>query len=481
MKVRTRYAPSPTGYFHIGGARTALFNYLFAKSQGGEFIVRIEDTDVERNVENGAESQLENIDWMKFPPDESPFKPGKVGPYFQTQKLERYKELANKLLAEGKAYRCFCTKEELEHQRNLAEANHQTPKYNRHCLHLSDAEIKANLDKGVESVIRLKIDSNRDYAWDDLVRGPISINGDALTDPVILKSNGIAMYNFAVVVDDYDMDITHILRGEEHISNTPYQIAIKEALGFDSKEIRYGHLSIITNEEGKKLSKRDTNLKQFISDYREMGYLPEALDNFLALLGWSPKDNKELMNLEEMCAKFKLDDVSKSPAKFDETKLAWAGNSHFKLMDNDKYLDFVKPFVTSTNEIYKKHTNDVLLLLKPQISYAKQIDGLIEDLFGTNKNIDAETKAEINNLKEPINKILPILSNEANLVINSEEDAKTLINKIKEETQLKGKELFMPIRILATTQMHGPELAKTLFLIGKENILKNIKHVKEVM
>ncbi len=481
MKVRTRYAPSPTGYFHIGGARTALFNYLYAKSQGGDFIVRIEDTDVERNVENGAESQLENIDWMQFSPDESPFKPGKVGPYFQTQKLERYKELANKLLAEGKAYRCFCSKEELEHQRKVAEANHQTPKYNRRCYNMGELEAQDKLNKGIEYVIRLKIDSNRDYAWDDLVRGPISINGDALTDPVILKSNGIAMYNFAVVVDDYDMDITHILRGEEHISNTPYQIAIKEALGFDSKPIRYGHLSIITNDEGKKLSKRDTNLKQFISDYREMGYLPEALDNFLALLGWSPKDNKELMTLEIMCHKFNLNDVSKSPAKFDETKLEWCGNSHFKILDNDKYLKFVKPFVTSTNEIYKKHTDDVLLLLKPQISYAKQIDGLIEDLFGTDKTIDQETMQEIKELKDAINKIIPVLSNEANLNINSEEDAKALINKIKEETQLKGKELFMPIRILATTKMHGPELAKTLYLMGKDNIIKNIKHIKEAM
>lgn len=480
MKVRTRYAPSPTGYFHIGGARTALFNYLFAKHYDGEFIVRIEDTDTERNVENGAESQLENISWMQFEPDESLLKPGRYGPYLQTQKLKRYEELANKLLLEKKAYRCFCSKHELEEQRKIAEANHQTPKYNRRCLYLSDLEIQDKINKGYEYVIRLKIDDKRDYEWNDLIRGKISINGDALTDPVILKSNKIAMYNFAVVIDDYDMDISHVLRGEEHISNTPYQIAIKEALGFNNKDIKYGHLSIIVNDQGKKLSKRDTTLKQFISDYREMGYLPQAIDNFLCLLGWTPSDNKELMNLNEMIAKFDLNDVSKSPAKFDVDKMNWVSNNHFKLMDIDEYYKFVKPFVKSKNIIYKKHEKDVLLLLKPQISYAMQIDDLIEDLFGVKSKIDSETKKEVIELIDYIKLIKPLLIKYLKSKnLKSEQEAKDLINYIKTETALKGKELFMSIRILCTGQMHGPELAKTLFLLGNDNILKNVELIEK--
>lgn len=479
MKVRTRYAPSPTGYFHIGGARTALFNYLYAKRKGGDFIVRIEDTDIERNVENGAESQLENISWMGITPDESPFNPGKYGPYFQTEKLKRYEELANKLVSEKKAYYCFCSKYELDEQRKIAEEKHETPKYNRRCINLSDIEIKDKLAKGIEYVIRLKIDENKNYEWDDLIRGRISIPGSALTDPVILKSNKIAMYNFAVVIDDYDMDITHVLRGEEHISNTPYQIAIKEALGFNDKKINYGHLSIIINDEGKKLSKRDTNLKQFISDYREMGYLPVAIDNFLALLGWSPSGNKELMRINEMIDRFELRDVSKSPAKFDIDKLNWVSNNHFKLVDIEEYLKFVKPFVKSQNPIYQKHQRDVLLLLKPQISYAKEIDALIDDLFSEQKQVSQEIKNEINSLKDSISKILPIikkllLSNN----LDSEIQAKELINNIKDETHLQGKELFMSIRILSTIHLHGPELAKTLFLLGKDNVLKNISIIE---
>ncbi len=477
MKIRTRYAPSPTGYFHIGGARTALFNFLFAKKMNGDFIVRIEDTDTERNVENGVESQLFNLNWLNIRPDESPQKEGKYKPYQQTQKLDRYQLLAESLLAENKAYRCFCSKEELDEQRKQAEANHETPKYNRKCLMLSENEIRTKITNKQEYVIRLKINENDSYEWNDLVRGKISIPGSALTDPVILKSNKIAMYNFAVVVDDYDMDITHVLRGEEHISNTPYQIAIKKALGFDKKEISYGHLSIIINDEGKKLSKRDSNLKQFIEDYRLLGYLPIAIVNFLCLLGWTPNNNKEVMSLSEMINAFQLEFLSKSPAKFDILKLNWISNQHFKLMEDKKYLEFVKPFVKSKNEIFMQNPDKVLLLLKNQIAYAKQIDDLIIDLFENDK-IDETAKKEINDQKTNIKIIAPILLSlidDANF--EEEENIKKIINTVKEQTKLNGKNLFMPIRLLSTKKQHGPDLATTLSLFGKKRIKQNINDV----
>ncbi|MGL4951539.1 MAG: glutamate--tRNA ligase [Mycoplasma sp.] len=473
MKIRTRYAPSPTGYFHIGGARTALYNYLFAKRFEGDFIVRIEDTDIERNVENGTESQLDNIEWLGISPNESPLNPGNYGPYKQSEKLDVYEKLANQLVEEGKAYFCFCSKEKLDKDRELAELNKQTPKYNRTCLKLTKEEITEKLESGVTRTIRLKMKDNHDYSWKDLVRGEISVPSSALTDPVILKSNKIAMYNFAVVVDDYDMDITHVLRGEEHISNTPYQIAIKEALGFDKKDINYGHLSVIINDSGKKLSKRDTGLKQFISDYNEMGYLPIAVVNFLALLGWVPNDNKEVMTLDEMASKFDLANVGKSPAKFDITKMNWLGNQHFKKMDNNQFLEFVNPFVKSTNEIYLKHKEDVILLFKPQLSYAGEIDSLIEDLF--NNNISKELIDEAKESIEAYKVISPMIIEYINSNdVNDESTFKQMIDHLKNNTGLKGKDLFMPIRILCTTKSHGPELAKTLYLLGKEKIISNV-------
>lgn len=477
MKTRTRYAPSPTGYFHIGGARTALFNFLFAKKMKGDFILRIEDTDNERNVEGGIESQLYNLNWLDISPDESPQKEGEYKPYQQTLKLDRYKMLAETLLKEDKAYCCFCSKEELDEQRKKAEANHETPKYNKKCLSLTKNEIKEKIANKQEYVIRLKINEDEHYEWNDLVRGKISIPGSALTDPVILKSNKIAMYNFAVVVDDYDMDITHVLRGEEHISNTPYQIAIKKALGFDKKEISYGHLSIIVNDEGKKLSKRDLSLKQFIEDYRLLGYLPIAITNFLCLLGWTPSNNKEIMSLSEMINSFQLDGLTKSPAKFDVSKLNWISNQHFKSMNDKEYLEFVKPFVKSENEIYNKNPNKVLLLLKNQISYAKQINDFIVDLFENNK-IDESSNEEIIGQKENIKLVAPILLKLINdIEFDNEENIKKIINNIKEQTKLNGKNLFMPIRLLSTKKQHGPDLTTTLYLFGKKRIKQNIEDI----
>lgn len=480
MKVRTRYAPSPTGYFHVGGARTALFNFLFAKHNNGTFIVRNEDTDIERNVEGGIESQLLNIEWLGFSPDESPLKEGNFGPYQQTKKLNKYSSLAKKLIEQKKAYYCFCSKEELDEQRSIAEQNHQTPKYNRHCLKLSQSEIDAKLKDNIPFVIRLKVDEDKNYEWDDLIREKISIPGSAMTDPIIMKSNGIPMYNFAVVIDDYDMKISHVLRGEEHISNTPYQIAIRDALGFNDYEIRYGHLSIIVNGEGKKLSKRDTTLRQFIEDYKNMGYLPQSITNFLCLLGWSPKTNKEVLNMKEMIENFDIDSVSKSPAKFDIVKMNWIANQHIKLLTDEQYLSFVNQFVTITNEEFLRNKNEVLLLFKNQISFAKELDDLISDLFIDSKTLDDNTLAMFNEQFSNISLIIDEVESKFNSLDNfTTNNITSIINDIKAKFNLSGKNLFMPIRIITTLKSHGPELAKTIFLISKKKVLNNITLIKE--
>lgn len=477
MRVRARYAPSPTGYFHVGGARTALFNYLYAKHMGGDFILRIEDTDTERNVEGGIESQINNLEWMGIEIDESVKNPGNYGPYQQTQKLKRYQELANKLLQEGKAYRCFCTKEELDKNREAAMSGGQTPKYNRHCLHLTKEEIQAKLDAKVPYTIRLKIEDNTEFVWDDMIRGKVTVPTSALTDPVILKSNGIPMYNFGVVVDDHDMQITHVLRGEEHISNTPYQIAIKNALGWKDDPIQYGHLSVIVNESGKKLSKRDKSLKQFIQDYQDMGFLPEAIDNFLALLGWSPSNNQEIMSMKEMIENFEIKKVSKAPTFFDFKKMLWVGNKYFIALDEKKYLDFVAKFVNVDFGQFANKKNDILLLFKKQISYAQELNQLITDTFLKPMDTSKEFRMKLAN--DTWQKTLHAFSQEICKGKDeiSFDEAKQIIDKVKTLSGNKGQDLFMPIRLAITGSEHGPELNKIISILGKQTIRDRLSKV----
>lgn len=462
-KIRTRYAPSPTGFFHVGGARTALFCYLFAKHNNGDFILRIEDTDEQRNVQNGIESQYENLMWLGIKPDESIKNPGKHGPYIQSLKYDRYKELAYELVKQNKAYYCFCTKEELEEQRQRALQNKQTPKYNRKCLNLSKQEIEQNLKSNKPFVIRLKTPDGL-YKWNDLIRGEIEVPSNALTDPVLLKANNTPMYNFAVVIDDYDMDITHVLRGEEHLSNTPYQIAIKKALSFDNKQILYGHLPIIIDETGKKLSKRNQTLKQFIEDYHNMGFLPEAIDNFLVLIGWSTKQQSEIMDVKTMISLFNLEAISKAPATFDFNKMLWIAKEHIQKLDDQTYINFVKKFISFDVSIFDNKLSDVLLLFKKQISYAQQINELVNETFLSNthdKNINRILLSSLKKNLDSVNVLTP-------------ENASALIKSIQTETDLKGKDLYMPIRLLLTGKEHGPELNKIMAILGKEKILKII-------
>lgn len=477
--IRCRYAPSPTGFLHIGGARTALFNFLFAKHNHGQFIVRIEDTDVARNVEGGIASQLNNLKWMGIIPDESILNPGKYGPYIQSKKLEKYQSLANQLLKENKAYYCFCNEKELEEQRQLALATHQTPKYNRKCLNLTESEIKNKLAQNIPHVIRLKMPDNRTYEWDDLIRGHLSVPSSALTDPVILKSNGIPMYNFAVVVDDHDMQISHVLRGEEHISNTPYQLAIAEALGYDD-EIQYGHLSIITDETGKKLSKRNKDLKQFIEDYRNLGIPSNALNNFLALLGWTNKHGGEIAyDLNDLIKAFDINNVSKAPAFFDIKKLYWVSGQHIRHMDEKTYLEFVKPFLTINCENYTSIDKVDLLLLtfKNQISYAQEINDLIKSTFDQ-QNIQHLPKdlidfIHLDSSKQVISRFKEKLLNIDTLNL---ENSTIIINEIKQTLpNIKGRELYLPLRIATIGLEHGPEMNKIMTIVGKTQILKNIK------
>lgn len=473
-KVRVRYAPSPTGYLHIGNARTALFNYLYAKHNNGDLIVRIEDTDTARNVEDGVKSQLENLAWLGIKWDESVDVGGPHAPYNQLARTKAgiYQPFIDELLEKGLAYRCFCTSEELDLEAEQQKANGEIPKYSGKCRHLTEEEIQEKLANGEEYTIRFKVPENQEIKWNDMVKGPISFNSnDVSGDFNIVKRDGIPTYNFVVVLDDHLMEISHILRGEDHISNTPKQIMIYQALGFEVPE--FGHMSLIVNEEGKKLSKRDTSIIQFIEDYKKLGYLPEAMFNFITLLGWSPVGEEEIYSQTELIDIFDEKRLSKSSAKFDVNKLSWINNQYIKQLSDEAYLSLVLPFVDQDviNNFDQQTVNQICLLFKDQISYGAQITDLVNEFL----DVKLEQEA-IEFIKE--NDLTPIIECFRNKLsttnINVEEDVKALIKEVQAETGNKGKMLFMPIRIGISGKMHGPELPQIVLIFGKDKIIETI-------
>lgn len=478
-KVRVRYAPSPTGYLHIGGARSALFNYLFARKYNGDFVFRVEDTDIERNIEGAEESQLHDLMWLGIVPDESPENPNeKYAPYRQTEKLDLYKKYAEELLKKGYAYECYCSEDELAKMKE-DQLSHgvKSFKYDRHCLNLSKEEIEKYQSEGRRPTIRLKMESGVTFKFNDLVRGEVSFKSDDIGDFVIMKSNGIPTYNFAVVIDDHIMEITHVLRGEEHLSNTPKQLQIYKYFGWEPPQ--FGHMTIIVNENGKKLSKRDHNILQFMSQYRDLGYLPEAIFNFLVLLGWTSKDNKEIFTKDEIIDAFDPSRLSSSPSMFDNKRLLYMNSYYIKHLDDEKYLEFIKPFIDKVN--FKKEFNDeqkrnIALLFKDEINIGYDIVNELEAILNPTYELDEEmnnilnlesSKIVLNSFKEHIENL-----DDSNI---TPLNIKELFKSIQEKTNIKGKNLYMPIRIKLTGMMHGIEMYNIISILGKEEILLRLK------
>lgn len=469
-KVRVRYAPSPTGHLHIGGARTALFNYLYAKHYGGDFVLRIEDTDIARNVEHGEENQLEGLAWMGIIPDESPLKPKEeYAPYRQMERLDMYNEIAQKLIDKGYAYKCFCTPEELEADyEKQKEAGHSSTRYNLKCYHLSEAERKEKEQAGLPYTIRLHVPENKTYEFEDLIRGHVSFDSKDMGDWVIVKANGIPTYNFAVVVDDHTMDITHVFRGEEHLSNTPKQLMIYDMLGWQPPQ--FGHMTLIVNENHKKLSKRDESIMQFIEQYKDAGYLPEAMFNFLSLLGWSPVGEQELFSHQELVEQFSSDRLSKSPSMFDKDKLTWINKEYMKKLSDEEVIALVKPF---TKELDKPEAwiNDFILLYRDAIGYAGEIMEHA-DLFINDHPLTDEAKEVLEWETTPVvaKALLDRLPEQWSV-----ENLKEAFNEVKKVSGVKGKPLFMGTRVVTSHQMHGPDLMNTMYLLGKETITKRLQ------
>ena len=480
-KVRVRYAPSPTGHLHIGNARTALFNYLYARHHDGEFIIRIEDTDQKRNIEGGEESQLDNLSWLNIDWDESPQKPGKYGPYRQSERSDIYLPLIDQLLASNLAYKCYCTEEELETEREAQKSRGEIPRYNGKCAHLSVEEQAKKEAEGITPVIRFRVPKNRSYSFNDLVKGNITFESDSVGgDFVILKRDGMPTYNFAVAVDDYMMKITHVLRGDDHIANTPKQLMVYEAFGWEAPV--FGHMTLIINSEtGKKLSKRDETILQFIEQYRDLGYLPEAMFNFIGLLGWSPVGEEEIFSQEEFIKMFDADRLGKSPAAFDNKKLEWISNQYMKQVERSEMAKLALPYLVEAKVVEENPSEEKLAwveelvsLYQPQMSYAGEIVELSSLFFNDTLSLDDAAKEVL--AGETVSQVLEAFAkNISELEVFEAAEIKACIKAVQKETGVKGKNLFMPIRVAVSGQMHGPELAETIMLLGKEKVLDHIK------
>ncbi len=474
-RVRVRYAPSPTGHLHIGNARTALFNYLFAKHHGGDFILRIEDTDIERNVEGGEESQLEYLEWLNIMPDEAPHIPNpKYAPYRQMERLDMYREYVDKLIEAGHAYKCYCTSEELDADyEKQKEAGHASTRYNRKCLHLSEEEIKANDDAEKPYMVRLRVPDNESYTFKDMIRGEVTFESKDIGDWVILKSNKIPTYNFAVVIDDHFMDITHVFRGEEHLSNTPRQMMVYRMLDWEVPS--FGHMTLIVNSEGKKLSKRDNSIMQFMSQYREAGYLPEAMVNFMSLLGWSPKVEEEIFNHDELIEIFDENRLSKSPSMFDRDKLMWMNNKYIQNLDADAYNELVIPFVKEAYDVSDKSDEwitSLIALYQPQLHFGAEIVELVEPFFSEFSVVESAQEVYNDEVTEVVR--VALLEEISNIEEWNADSIKQAIKNTQKATGVKGRPLFMGSRVLTTGLDHGPDLGSSIYLIGKGEIVNRL-------
>nr|WP_251128001.1 MULTISPECIES: glutamate--tRNA ligase [unclassified Exiguobacterium] len=477
-EVRVRYAPSPTGHLHIGNARTALFNYLYARHAGGKLILRIEDTDQKRNVLNGVESQMKYLEWLGIDWDEGPGRDGDYGPYYQMERLAIYEKYVNELMSKGLAYKCYMTSEELEAEREAQIARGEAPRYSGAHRNLTAEEREAFEAEGRKPSIRIRVPEGVTYKWTDVVKGDVSFESKDFGDWVIVKQDGIPTYNFAVVVDDHLMNISHVLRGDDHIANTPKQMMVYDALGWEYPE--FGHMTLIYNDQHKKLSKRDESIIQFIEQYADLGYLPEALFNFISLLGWSPVGEDEIFSKEEFIQMFDANRLSKSPAVFDQQKLSWINSVYMKKATLDEVVALSLPFLQEVGRLPEAVSveeadwaTNLIALYKEQMTHGAEIVALTDLFFKDEIEYDEEANVVLSG--ETVPAVLAEFKQQLEGIEDFTPEAiKAATKATQKATGQKGKNLFMPIRVATTGQTHGPELPNAISLIGKERVLKRL-------
>ncbi len=508
-EVRTRFAPSPTGYLHVGGARTALFNYLYARAQKGKFILRIEDTDQARSTEESYKQVLDSLKWLGYEWDEGPEVGGPHGPYKQSERLDTYKEYGQKLIAEKKAYPCFCTADELERKKKQREAMGLPYVYDGKCRSLTDAEVAEKKAAGLGFTMRFRTPA-REVVVEDMVQGTVRFDTALIGDFIIVKSDGYASYNYAVVVDDHMMDITHVIRGVGHLSNTPRQIMIYQAFGWE--EPKWAHVSEIVGSDHKKLSKRHGATP--ITAFRDLGYTARAFNNYMALLGWSSPDGREYMPIEEQKTLFDVARCSKSPAMFDvfdlakaaevdlaqatiseletflfpKSKLNWLSNQHIRATGEDEFIREILPFVRSAKVVPDAECNEknerlreILLSLRVYLDTLGQIKNYLADFYLPFTPNPADyvaseyfTPENFSSLAGGFLRLIEQMDGGNGGDTLVPDKIKEAINQVGKEAGVKGKPLFMGLRLASTGRLEGLELPIYLALLGKRRVTERL-------
>jgi len=470
METRVRFAPSPTGHLHVGGLRTALFNYLYAKKVGGKIILRIEDTDQNRKVEKAVEKILDAFNQLNIHFDEGPHLENKCNSYFQSQRLSIYKDHIQILLDNGTAYPCFCTGERLDDLRSKLATNKESIKYDRHCLNLSRDKIRVKME-GEPYVIRMKVPDGEEVEFYDVVRERVAIQSDEIDDQVLIKSDGFPTYHFANVVDDHLMGITHVMRGEEWLPSTPKHVLLYQF--FNWRLPKFIHLPLLLNPDKSKLSKRQGDVS--VEDYLNKGYLPETLINFVALLGWHPKYEKELFSLSDLEKEFSVKRINKSGAVFDIKKLKWMNGQYLKNLPIETIMKYAEPVFKSNGwdtdntdkfkaviENARKRVDTIQEIIEPSIPFYAKLEYSDED----------------NNLlqNEPSQKVLTYFSNKLSDKLEwKDEEIKLLVNETGEITGVRGKDLYAPIRISLFGESHGPDIPLLIGILGIDETIVRIK------
>ena len=454
MIRKTRFAPSPTGFLHIGGARTALFSWAFARHNKGKFILRVEDTDVERSTQESVDSILDAMQWLNLSYDE--------GPFYQMQRMERYKSVIQQMLADGSAYYCYCSREELDALREEQMSNKEKPRYNRKCLNNHEH------DKTRSPVVRFKNPTDGVVAWNDLVKGRIEIANSELDDLIIARSDGTPTYNFCVVVDDWDMQITHVTRGDDHVNNTPRQINILQALGAPVPQ--YAHLPMILRDDGQKMSKRRDPVS--VMQYQEMGILPEALLNYLSRLCWGHGDD-EVFSIAQFVEWFNLDNISPSPARFDMKKLFWVNSQHIKNMDNVKLLEVIEPGLIKLGiDVKELDITSILDLVKTRGDNLNTITQEVAYFY------QPQTASQDDVTKHLTDLAISLLNAFANALDGldewSLEAIKAMVKEFCAVQNIKMPQLGMPLRLKLCGTTQTPSFDAVLYILGKNNVLSRL-------
>lgn len=472
--IKVRFAPSPTGPLHIGGARSALFNWLFARKNGGKMVLRIEDTDLERSSRESEEEIVASLRWLGVDWDEGVEVGGGNAPYRQTERLDFYNAHAQRLFESGHAYYCCCTEEELAAERDACMARGELPRYSGKCRSLSTQEQKNLIAKGQKMALRFRVPQDKIVTVNDLVRGKVEFQCNGIGDFIIVKSDGIPTYNFAVVIDDHLMEISHVIRAEEHLTNTPRQIMIYEALGWACPQ--FAHISLILGKDRSKMSKRHgaTSLKQ----YREMGYLPEALMNFLALLGWSSGEENEIFSTEQLIQKFSMDRVAKSPAVFDLDKLNWINGYYIRHASLDRLTELALPFLQKegyidntelSNEEYQK-IKSIVNIAKDYLNNLSEIGPHVE-LFFKEPSYEQKDIKDILTQKQVPEVLSKVRDNILNSVALDEQAIKGYLKRLPKELGYGGKKVYVPLRVALTGKIQGPELYQVIPALGLEKVV----------